>query len=80
MTRSKLKNKFNKNPTVGNKISYQKQRNYCVRLLKQTKRSSYNNLQTTNIVDNKNFWTCVKPFLGKAKKHNNFNRNKRNNK
>ena len=62
MTRSKLKNKFNKNPTIGNKISYQKQRNYCVKLLKQTKRTYYNNLQTT-IVDNKKFWTCVKPFF-----------------
>ena len=50
MTRSKLKNQ-NKNPTIGNKISYQKQRNLCVKLLKQTK--NYNNLPTTNIVDNK---------------------------
>ena len=63
MARSKLKNKFNKNPTIGNKISYQKQRNYCVKLLKQTRRTYYNNLQTTNIVDNKKFWTCVKPFF-----------------
>ena len=37
MIRSKLKNKFNKNPTIGNKIAYQKQRNHCVKLLRQTK-------------------------------------------
>ena len=70
MTRSKLKNKFNKTPTIGNKIAYQKQRNHCVKLLRQTKRNYCNTLQTTNIIDNKKFWACVKPFFSeKQKKH-----------
>ena len=43
MTRSKLKNIFNKNPTIGNKTAYQK-RNHCVKLLRQTKRNYYNTL------------------------------------
>ena len=68
MTRSKLKNKFNKNPTVGNKIAFHKQRNHCVKLLRQTKRNYYNTLQTTNIVDNKKFWACVKPFFSEKQK------------
>ena len=59
MTKFKLKNKFNKNPTIGNKIAYQKQRNHCVKLLRQTKRNYYNTLQTTNIIDNKKVF-----FLG----------------
>ena len=58
MTRSKLKNKFNKNPTIGNKIAYQKQRNHCVKLLRQTKRNYYN----------KKFWGCVKPFFSEKQK------------
>ena len=29
MHRSKLKNRYNKNPTEANKISYNKQRNHC---------------------------------------------------
>ena len=34
MNRSKLKNKFNKNPTELNKSLYNIQRNYCINLLK----------------------------------------------
>ena len=34
-TRSRLKNKFNKNPWEENKILYKKQRNKCVNLRKK---------------------------------------------
>ena len=68
MARSKLKNKFNKNPTIGTKIAYQKQRNHCVKLLRQTKRNYYNTLQTTNIIDNNKFWACVKPFFSEKQR------------
>ena len=37
MHRAKLKNKYNKNPTEQNYLSYKKQRNYCVNLLKREK-------------------------------------------
>ena len=65
--RSKLKNKFNKNPTEENKILYKKQRNYCVHLCKKQKKSCYNNLGLKIFEDNKKFWQCIKPLFSDRK-------------
>ena len=66
MHRSKLKNKFNKNPTNKNRELYKKQRNYCVSLLKKEKKNYYNNLDLKIFEDNRKFWQNVKPsFSGK---------------
>ena len=37
--RAKLKDKYNTNPTEFNHLHYKKQRNYCVNLLKKTKKN-----------------------------------------
>ena len=63
MHRSQLKNKYNKNPTEQNKISYNKQRNYWVSRLKKEKRKYYNNLDPKIFKDNKTFWRRVKPLF-----------------
>ena len=63
MHRSKLKNKFNKIPTEDNKRLYEKQRNFCVSLLKKEKRNYYNNLDLKNFDDNKTFWQRIKPLF-----------------
>ena len=63
MHRSKLKNKFNKNPTDVNKRLYNKQRNYCVSLLNKEKRKYYNDLDPLIIGDNIKFWQRVKPLF-----------------
>ena len=63
MTRSRLKNKFLKNPTEENKVNYNKQRNYCVNLLCKIKKNYYANLDINNVTDNKKFWNTVKPFF-----------------
>ena len=63
MHRSKLKNKYNKNPTENNKISYNQQRNFCVSLLKKEKRKYYNNLDPKIFKDNKTFWQRVTPIF-----------------
>ena len=63
MTRSRLENKFLNNSTEEYKINYNKQRNYCVNLLRKIKQNYYANLDITNITDNKTFWSTVKPFL-----------------
>ena len=63
MSRSRLKNRFSKNPNKENKINYNKQRNYCVNLLRKVKRNYYSNLNIKNITDNKNFWNTFKPFF-----------------
>ena len=63
MTRSRLKNKFLKNPNEENKSIYNKQRNYCVNLLRKVKKRTYANLNLKYITDNKKFWNTVKPFF-----------------
>ena len=63
MHRSKLKNKFNTNPTNKNRELYKKQRNYCVSLLKKEKKNYYNNLDLKIFEDNRKFWQNVKPLF-----------------
>ena len=68
MQRTKLRNKFLKDPTEHNKISYTKQRNWCVSLLRKEKKEYFANLNEKDIIDNKKFWQTVKPFFsGKLK-------------
>ena len=63
MVRSKLKNKYNKNRTEENWDSYKKQRNFCVNLLRKTKKDYFNDLNIKNITDNKAFWKTIKPYF-----------------
>ena len=72
MTRSRLRNKFLKNPNNENRANYNKYRNYCTRLFRKEKRSYYNNLNTRLITDNKQFWKTIKPLF--SEKH--FSNNK----
>ena len=68
MTRSRLRNKFLKNPNKANEINYKRQRNYCVNLSKREKKRYYNNIDLRLILDNKKFWKAVKPLF--SDKHN----------
>ena len=69
MERTRLRNKFLKYKTVSNKISYNKQRNYCVNLCRKEKKLSYNNLDINKVIDNKQFWKTIKPaFSEKSNK------------
>ena len=52
MTRSRLKDN-----------SYKKQRNFCLKLLRQTKEKYFNNINVKKVSDNKTFWKSVKPFF-----------------
>ena len=63
MTRTKLRNIFLQNKSEENKIRYTKQRNFCVSLLRKTKKRHYENLNEKSVVDNKLFWKTVKPLL-----------------
>ena len=67
MTRSRLRNKFLKNPNDINRVNYTKYRNYCTGLFRKEKKSYYNNLNTKLINDNKKFWKTVKPLF--SEKH-----------
>ena len=63
MTRSRLRNIYLKNRSDNNKREYNKQRNYCVSLLRKTKTKYYGNLNEKDLTDNKQFWRTVKPLL-----------------
>ena len=63
MTRTRLRNKFFKGQTVENRKNYNKQRNYCVTLLRKVKKEYYDNQDEKHVTDNKTFWKTVKPFL-----------------
>ena len=60
--RTRLRNKFLKNRTESNRVSYNKQRNFCVSLLRKTKKDYYGNLNKKDVIDNENFWKSVKPL------------------
>ena len=68
MHRSKLKNRYHKNPTEGNKMSYRKHRNFCVSLLKKEKKKYYNNLDLKIFDDNRKFWQRIKPLFSEKTK------------
>ena len=63
MKRTRLRNKFLKHRTGEDKRTYSKQLNYCVSLLRKTKKEYYSNLDERNVTDNRKFWKTVKPFL-----------------
>ena len=63
MKRTRLRNKFLKNKNDYNKKEFSKQRNYCVYLVRKSKKLYYSNLDEKNVTDNKTFWKTIKPFL-----------------
>ena len=67
MVRSKLRNIFLKLNTIESRDACKKQRNFCVSLLRMTKKNYYENL---NVVDNKTFWKSVKPFFSEKSQVN----------
>ena len=51
-------------------MKYNKQRNYCVNLLRKEKKKYYKNLDLKNITDNKQFWKTMKPLFTDNHKNN----------
>ena len=63
MKRPIVLNNFLRNRTEGNKILYNRQRNYRVSILRKSKTGYYENLNIKNVTDNKLFWKSVNPLL-----------------
>ena len=63
MKRTRLKNKLLKNRNNYNKKEFSKQRNYCVSVVRKSKKLHYSNLDEKKITDDKTFWKTIKPFL-----------------
>ena len=66
MQRTKSRNKFLKDPSAEKKISYKKQRNWCVSLLRKENKKA--NLNEKGITDNKKFCQTIKAFYSKKTK------------
>ena len=70
MNRSMLLNRYRKEKTEeATRSAHKRQINFCVKLLRKTKKEFYNNLNVKYITENKLFWKTVKPsFTGKTLK------------
>ena len=55
LKRSRVRNLYLKKKTDTSRIAYIKQRNYCVPLLRKTKKDHYANLNEKDLADNKQF-------------------------
>ena len=62
MHRSKLKNIYNETRANEDWDNYKKQRNFCVNLLRNSKKD-YFKLNIKNLTDNKKLWKTMKPFF-----------------
>ena len=56
MKRTRLRKGYLKRRPEQNRLSYIKQGNYCVSLLRKTKKYYHANLNVKHIADNKQFW------------------------
>ena len=63
MRRSKPKNKFLKSKPFSDRKAYTLACNYCKNLLRNTKRTYFNNLDIKYIPDNRTFWKTVVPLF-----------------
>ena len=68
--RTQLRNRYLRKRYYQNKRLYTKQRNFCVSLLRKTKKKHYANLNHKDIADNKQFCRRVKPLLSDKSKSN----------
>ena len=68
--RMQLRNQYLRKRCYQNKRFYTKQRNFCVSLLRKTKKKRYANLNHKDIADNKQIWRTVKPLLSDKSKSN----------
>ena len=63
MKRTRLRNKFLKNRNGYNKREFSKQRNFCLSLVRKSKKLYQSNLDEKKVTDDKTFWKTIKPFL-----------------
>ena len=63
MKRSKQRSKFLKSRKLSDRKNYISQRNICKNLLKNTKRTYFNNLDIKKVTDNQTFRKTVAPLL-----------------
>ena len=66
--RSNFQTKYFKTRTPKSLKKYRKQKKFCSRLYKKERKTFFNNLKVSNIIDNKTFWKNIQPtFLENRK-------------
>ena len=63
MKRSKLPNEYLRERANEAKSLYNKQRNFCVSILRKNKRDYFGNLSNKIVTDNRRFWRTISPNL-----------------
>ena len=63
MRRSQLETKYLKTKTQTDLKLYKKHKNFCSKLYKKERRKYYESLDIKNVLDSKNFWKTMGPFL-----------------
>ena len=63
MKRSRLRSNFLRTKSQEDRLKYNKQRNFCKKLLRTTKKLYFNNLDIKKVVDNISFWKTVSPLF-----------------
>ena len=61
MARTRLLNKYWKDNSAQNLFGYKGQINFCVKLLRKSKKNFYNNLNVKRITDKRKFCQTIKP-------------------
>lgn len=69
MTRSRMCNKYLKEKNDKSKIAHDKQRNYCVNLLRRTKNNYFASFNISSITDNYKFWKTTEPLFSDRISH-----------
>ena len=62
-TRTRLKNKYCRDPSRQNELAYKKQRNLCVSIRRKSITNYLNKFTDKGLETNKSFWKFIKPFL-----------------
>ena len=71
MSRSRLRNKFNKNKTPENWEKYRIQRNKCTSINKKAKKDFFKNEMKNANPQQARFWQILKPYITDKGHHNN---------
>ena len=74
MLRSRLRNIFLKEKYMKPKNTYNKQHNICAKMVIKAKKERFQNINLSEITDNKKFWKTVSPlFCNKVKTNQKIN-------
>ena len=64
MKRSRVRNKFLNTKSDIDRKAYNKQRNFCINLIRSEKQNFVSNvINTSDSTENKIFWKTLKPFF-----------------